>query len=129
MQTIQKKSVNWLFDLYNNGELDLNPPFMRPMQTLTNNMKYQYLQELISCRTQISLISNIINNKTVYQVLEGRERLLTVFDFVKGVSEVDKKKEENMISEITREQILLSQVTIILIRGKGDGYVSILKRT
>lgn len=80
------QDITWLLDLDKNGQLDLNPPYQR--RSVWTRKDRQYFLDTIFRNypsPAIFLHKSISGEgKTVYHVVDGKQRLQTILDFVAG---------------------------------------------
>lgn len=80
------QDITWLLDLNKNGQLDLDPPYQR--RSVWTRKDRQFFLDTIfrnyPCPA-IFLHKDIVEEgKTIYHVVDGKQRLQTIFDFVAG---------------------------------------------
>ena len=89
------QTISWFWDLYQRDLLDLDPPYQR--KSVWNSVYKSYFIDTILLEypaPAIFLFSEIDpSGKTRHSVVDGKQRLLTIFDFVRDRFPVGEKAE------------------------------------
>lgn len=76
--------LSWFTDLYRMGNLDLEPPYQRK-SIWNNDYKVYFIDTILRnfpCPTIFLEVEQSPSGLTKYHVVDGKQRLLTVFEFV-----------------------------------------------
>lgn len=78
--------LSWFTDQYRVGNLDLEPPYQRK-SIWNNDYKVYFIDTILRnfpCPTIFLAVEVSPSGLTKYHVVDGKQRLLTVFEFIKG---------------------------------------------
>jgi hypothetical protein len=88
--------LSWFTDQYRMGNLDLEPPYQRK-SVWNNDYKVYFIDTILRnfpCPTIFLEIQHNPNGTTKYHVVDGKQRLLTVIEFVKDEFAISEKYSE-----------------------------------
>ncbi|MCK5763826.1 MAG: DUF262 domain-containing protein [Clostridiales bacterium] len=85
------QDLSWFLDLDANGQIDLNPPYQRRSVWSPKDRRF-FLDTIFRGYPSppIFLHKQIIDGKTIYSVVDGKQRLETILRFVKNKIAIDK---------------------------------------
>lgn len=89
---VTTQDVSWLFDLYNQGQLDLEPSYQRRSVWNPKDRRF-FLDTIFRGYPSPSIFLNKVmdeSGRTMYAVVDGKQRLETIFSFVKNKIYIDK---------------------------------------
>ncbi len=93
------QTISWFWDLYNRGRLDLDPPYQRRSvwnqaykDSFIDTILMQYPAPAIFLYEEVS-----DNGTSKYHVVDGKQRLMSVFEFAKGEFPVS---EESIVTNL-----------------------------
>lgn len=88
---VTTQDISWFLDLYNNKQLDLNPPFQRRSVWSPRDRKF-FLDTIFRGfpSPSIFLDKSIVDGKTIYSVVDGKQRLETIINFVNNKLFIDR---------------------------------------
>ena len=87
----QPQDVTWFLDLARNNQLNLSPPYQRK-SAWTPKDRRSFLDTIFNnypCPA-IFLNKQIIDGRTVYNVVDGKQRLESILSFARGEIAIDK---------------------------------------
>lgn len=79
----QMLSVKYIFELYEGKLLDTNPNFQRKPVWKENKRKSLLIESLM-LRIPIPAFYFYENENSMFQVIDGQQRLITIFEFIQG---------------------------------------------
>lgn len=85
-RSLNFQDVSWFLDLYEKGQLDLNPPYQRRSVWSPRDRRYFVDTILNDYPAPPVFLHKTLddNGKSTYHVVDGKQRLSTVIDFSKG---------------------------------------------
>lgn len=91
--------LSWFLDLHANKQLDLDPPYQRRSVWSLKDRRF-FLDTIFNGYPSppVFLHKQIINGKTVYAVVDGKQRLETIFRFADNKITIDKKFGDNRLA-------------------------------
>lgn len=111
-----------VYRYYLNEEIDLNPFYQRNL-VWTKKQKLAYIMAIFKkgIETKPTFIVNVVKNKKI-EVLDGKQRLTTLLDFIEDKIKLENGKVFSELSEEDKKTILLHQVryTRIIKQGYND---------
>ncbi|WP_343539462.1 DUF262 domain-containing protein [Sphingobacterium thalpophilum] len=89
--TVQQ--ITWFLDLYNNNQLELNPPYQRKSVWSTKDRKFFLDTIFRNYPVPPIFIHREVNDagKTTYNIVDGKQRLETIFMFYNNKISIDSK--------------------------------------
>ena len=89
---VTTQDISWFLDLYRNKQLDLNPPFQRRSVWSAKDRKF-FLDTIFRGfpSPSIFLDKSVVDGKTKYSVVDGKQRLETIIKFVNNNLFIDRK--------------------------------------
>lgn len=89
---VSTQDISWFIDLNENGQLDLNPPYQRRSVWSPKDRRF-FLDTIFRGYPSppIFLHKQVIGGKTKYYVVDGKQRLETIFKFVDNKIAIDSK--------------------------------------
>lgn len=90
---VTTQDLSWFLDLYNQGQLDLEPSYQRRSVWNPKDRRF-FLDTIFRGYPSPSIFLNKVmdeSGRTVYAVVDGKQRLETIFSFVKNKIYIDKK--------------------------------------
>jgi len=111
MRRANFQTVSWFWDLYNRGRLDLDPSYQR--RSVWNQEYKDYFIDTIILgypAPAVFLHESIDSNGiTSYSVVDGKQRLTTIFEFLKNKFPVYEKSENTALREKYFEEFEVSK--------------------
>jgi len=91
--------LSWFLDLYNNKQLDLEPPYQRRSVWSPKDRRF-FLDTIFNGYPSppVFLHKQMIDGKTMYAVVDGKQRLETIFMFANNKISIDKKFGDNRLA-------------------------------
>lgn len=93
-ETIMKHAIRWFLDLYHNGQLDLEPPYQRRSVWTLKDRRFfldtifrNYPSPAVFLHKEIDQALG----KMIYHVVDGKQRLETIFLFTQNNIALDKE--------------------------------------
>ncbi|MHB8790168.1 MAG: DUF262 domain-containing protein [Desulfobulbaceae bacterium] len=89
---VTTQDVSWFLDLYHQDQLDLDPAYQRRSVWNPKDRRF-FLDTIFRGYPSPSIFLNKViddSGKTVYAVVDGKQRLETIFNFVKNKIYIDK---------------------------------------
>ncbi len=95
---VSTQDLSWFLDLDAHGQIDLNPPYQRRSVWSPKDRRF-FLDTIFRGypSPSIFLHKQIIEGKTIYFVVDGKQRLETIFKFVKNKIAIDKSYGDNRL--------------------------------
>ena len=93
------QDISWFLDLDNRGQLDLDPPYQRRSVWSPKDRRF-FLDTIFRGypSPSIFLHKEIIDGKTIYYVVDGKQRLETIIRFAKNKIAIDKDFGDNRLA-------------------------------
>ncbi|MEJ5034376.1 DUF262 domain-containing protein [Acinetobacter sp. MYb177] len=88
---INAQDLSWFYDLYNRNLLNLEPPYQRRSVWTSKDRKY-FLNTVLNnypCPPIFLHKNTDENGKAIYNVIDGKQRLLTIFEFISNKIRLD----------------------------------------
>jgi hypothetical protein len=91
LRRVTTQDISWFIDLENNKQLELNPPYQRKSVWSSKDRKF-FLDTIFRGypSPSIFLSKSLKENKTIYHVVDGKQRLETIINFVNNRIAIDK---------------------------------------
>jgi hypothetical protein len=89
---VTTQDLSWFLDLYNQGQLDLEPSYQRRSVWNPKDRRF-FLDTIFRGYPSPSIFMNKVmdeSGRTIYAVVDGKQRLETIFSFVKNKIYIDK---------------------------------------
>jgi len=88
---VSTQDISWFLDLNENDQLDLNPPYQRRSVWSPKDRRF-FLDTIFRGYPSptIFLHKQVVGRKTTYSVVDGKQRLETLFRFVNNRISIDK---------------------------------------
>ena len=88
---VTTQDISWFMDLYRNDQLDLDPPYQRRSVWTPKDRKF-FLDTIFRTYPSPSIFLHKVlqDGKTIYRVVDGKQRLETIFKFINNKLAVDK---------------------------------------
>ncbi len=89
------QNISWFWDLYKREKLDMDPPYQR-RSVWNDAYREQFIDTILLDypAPAIFLFSKIDHDgRTTYEIVDGKQRLTTVFEFLEGRLSVSEKSE------------------------------------
>lgn len=96
---VTTQDVSWFLDLYSQGQLDLEPSYQRRSVWNPKERRF-FLDTIFRGYPSPSIFLNKVideSGRTVYAVVDGKQRLETIFSFVKNKIFIDKNYGDNRL--------------------------------
>ncbi len=89
---VTTQDISWFLDLHANDQLDLDPPYQRRSIWSPKDRRF-FLDTIFRGYPSPSIFLNkqVTNGKTVYSVVDGKQRLETILGFAANKIAIDKK--------------------------------------
>jgi len=90
---VTTQDISWFLDLYNNNQLDLDPPYQRRSVWAAKDRRF-FLDTIFRGFPSPSIFLHKTTNehgKNRYHVVDGKQRLETIINFVNNKIGIDKK--------------------------------------
>lgn len=89
---VSTQDISWFIDLYVNGQLDIDPPYQRRSVWSPKDRRF-FLDTIFRGypSPSIFLHKQVADGKTKYFVVDGKQRLETIFRFANNKIAIDKK--------------------------------------
>jgi hypothetical protein len=94
---VKPQSIAWFSDLYNSGKLDLDPPYQRGGEVWSPEFKNYFIDTILKGFPSPAIFLNVEtkpDGRTTYHVVDGKQRLTTIFEFIRGDFPVGKPKKD-----------------------------------
>ena len=123
----QMLSVKYLFELYESGLLETNPNFQRKPVWKQNKRKSLLIESLM-LRIPIPAFYFYENEDSLFQVIDGQQRLITIFEFLQGkfklsgleyIGEACNKKSFNDLDERYKQRIYRTQLAVNVLDARS----------
>lgn len=91
IRRVTTQDISWFLDLYNNGQLDLDPSYQRRSVWSPKDRRF-FLDTIFRGYPSPSIFLHkvIVDGKTTYAVVDGKQRLETIINFIKNKIYIDK---------------------------------------
>lgn len=91
IRRVTTQDISWFLDLYNNGQLDLDPSYQRRSVWSVKDKRF-FLDTIFRGYPSPSIFLHkvVVDGKTVYAVVDGKQRLETIIDFTNNKIFLDK---------------------------------------
>jgi len=88
---VGSQDISWFLDLYSNNQLDMEPPYQRRSVWSPKDRRF-FLDTIFRGYPSppIFLHKQVIEGKTIYAVVDGKQRLETIFRFADNKIAIDK---------------------------------------
>jgi hypothetical protein len=88
---VTTQDISWFLDLYSNDQLNLDPPYQRRSVWSPKDRRY-FLDTIFRGypSPSIFLHKQVIDGKTIYSVVDGKQRLETILRFADNKISIDK---------------------------------------
>jgi len=88
---VTTQDLSWFLDLHTNGQLDLNPSYQRRSVWSPKDRRF-FLDTIFRGYPSPSIFLNkqVDNGKTIYSVVDGKQRLETILRFAQNKIAIDK---------------------------------------
>ncbi len=88
---VTTQDVSWFLDLHRNGQISLNPPYQRRSVWSPKDRRF-FLDTIFRDYPSppIFLYKEVIDGKTIYSVVDGKQRLETIFSFAENRISIDR---------------------------------------
>lgn len=99
-RTPTSQNMNWFLDIYNNGQLNLDPPYQRRSVWSSQYRDYFIDSVFRNFPTQSIFLEIVVDpeHPTEYRVIDGKQRLTSIISFIKGEFPVPESLEDLNIS-------------------------------
>jgi hypothetical protein len=89
---VTTQDISWFLDLHTNGQLDLEPSYQRRSVWSPKDRRF-FLDTIFRGypSPSIFLHKQVVNGKTIYYVVDGKQRLETILRFALNKIAIDKK--------------------------------------
>ena len=89
---VTTQDISWFLDLYTNGQLDLDPSYQRRSVWSPKDRRF-FLDTIFReyPSPTIFLHKQVLEGKTTYSVVDGKQRLETIIKFAENKITIDKK--------------------------------------
>lgn len=123
----QMLSVKYIFELYEGKLLDTNPNFQRKPVWKENKRKSLLIESLM-LRIPIPAFYFYENEDSLFQVIDGQQRLITIFEFLEGkfklsgleyIGEDCNKKTFNELDERYKQRIYRTQLAVNVLDARS----------
>ncbi len=96
---VSTQDRSWFLDLDSNGQLDLNPPYQRRSVWSPRDRRF-FLDTIFRGYPSPSMFlhKRVVKGKTIYSVVDGKQRLLTILKFANNKISVDKEYGDTRLS-------------------------------
>lgn len=91
LRRVTTQDISWFIDLYNNGQLDLNPTYQRRSVWSSKDRKF-FLDTIFRGFPSPSIFLHKIveeDGQNIYYVVDGKQRLETIINFIKNKLAID----------------------------------------
>lgn len=88
---VTTQDISWFLDLYRNDQLDLDPPYQRRSVWSSKDRRF-FLDTVFRGFPSPSIFLHKVlqDGKTIYHVVDGKQRLETIFKFINNKLSIDK---------------------------------------
>ena len=123
----QMLSVKYLFELYESSLLETNPNFQRKPVWKQNKRKSLLIESLM-LRIPIPAFYFYENEDSLFQVIDGQQRLITIFEFLQGkfklsgleyIGEACNKKSFSELDERYKQRIFRTQLAVNVLDARS----------
>lgn len=123
----QMLSVKYIFELYEGKLLDTNPNFQRKPVWKENKRKSLLIESLM-LRIPIPAFYFYENEDSLFQVIDGQQRLITIFEFLEGkfklsgleyIGEDCNKKTFDELDERYKQRIYRTQLAVNVLDARS----------
>ena len=101
------QTISWFYDLYQRELIDMDPPYQR--RSVWNIQFKEYFIDTVLMgypAPAIFLYEEIsAGGRSIYNVVDGKQRLSTIFEFIKGEFPIAEKASINKLSGLYFEQL------------------------
>lgn len=89
---VTTQDISWFMDLYRNEQLDLDPPYQRRSVWTPKDRKF-FLDTIFRSYPSPSIFLHKVleDGKTIYRVVDGKQRLETIFNFINNKITIGKE--------------------------------------
>lgn len=129
-RTPTSQNMNWFLDIYNSGQLNLDPPYQRRSVWSSQYRDYFIDSVFRNFPTQSIFLEIVVDPErpTEYRVIDGKQRLTSIISFMKGEFPVPESLEDLNISgkyysDLDRQdqlKILKYLFTVEIISGSSN---------
>lgn len=88
---VSTQDISWFLDLNTNGQLDLDPSYQRRSVWSPKDRRF-FLDTIFRGYPSPSIFLNkqVVNGKTIYSVVDGKQRMETILNFAQNKIAIDK---------------------------------------
>jgi hypothetical protein len=96
---VTTQDISWFLDLYRNEQLDLDPPYQRRSVWTPKDRRY-FLDTIFRGYPSPTIFIHKVlqDGKTIYSVVDGKQRLETIFKFIDNKMAIDKDFGDNRLN-------------------------------
>jgi hypothetical protein len=94
---VKPQSIAWFADQFQLKKLDLEPPYQRGGEVWSPEFKNYFIDTILKNFPAPAIFLHVETNpdgKTIYHVVDGKQRLSTIFSFVSGDFSIAKPKKD-----------------------------------